>query len=109
MNGPGQGTSQVMLRDPEMPRVRMAAANAPYPTNTTNVRAMNTPLSSSIRGSASGRLVLTNCGRNAKKKRDSLGLRTLTSTPETMTWRTDRGSDSVSSARPPCSRVCHAM
>ena len=46
---------------------------------------MNTPLSPSIRGSARGSPGSTNCGRNAKKKIVSFGLRILISTPRTIT------------------------
>jgi hypothetical protein len=56
---------------------RTDAAQSPYPTNTTKVSSMNTPLSTSMCSSGCGSSPLTNCGRKAKKKIDSFGLRML--------------------------------
>ena len=53
---------------------------------------MNTALSSSIAAACVRLAVATNCGRKAKKKIVSFGLRMLIRTPETMTWRADRGA-----------------
>jgi len=70
---------------------------------------MKTPLSASICGTA-GAPSSTNCGRKATKKIDSFGLRMFTSTPETITWRAERGAPSSSTASAPWSRnVLHAM
>lgn len=53
---------------------------------------MKTVLSSSIFDSACGSVVLTNCGRKAKKKIDSFGLRMLMRMPEVITLPTERGA-----------------
>jgi hypothetical protein len=55
---------------------------------------MKTALNSNIRRNAFGSVVLTNCGRNAKKKIASFGLRMLIRTPEVMTLTAERGAAS---------------
>ncbi len=70
---------------------------------------MNTPLSSTIRRNTFGSALLTNCGRNAKKKMVSFGLRMFTRTPETITFAAERGAVSCSTVSAPLSRsVLHA-
>jgi hypothetical protein len=52
----------------------------------------------------------TNCGRKAKKKIVSFGLRMFTRTPETSTRRAGTGAASSSTTSAPCSRnVLHAI
>ncbi len=71
---------------------------------------MNTPPSPSIRTTACGSPGLTNCGRNAKKKIVSFGLRMLISTPRTITRRADTGAARSSTTSASLSRtVAHAM
>ena len=71
--------------------------------------AMNTPLRASSCGRA-GEPPSTNCGRKATKKIDSFGLSMLTSTPEVMTSRAERGVASSSTVSAPRSRkVAQAM
>lgn len=73
---------------------------------------MNTPPSPTIRTTACGSPGLTNCGRKAKKKIVSFGLRMLISTPRTITRRADTGSGAVRSSTTSASlsrTVAHAM
>ena len=70
---------------------------------TTKVISMKTPESSSILAKACGSLVLTNCGRKAKKKIESFGFRMLTRMPEVMVLAVERGAASSSMLRPPFS------
>ena len=55
---------------------------------------MKTPLSNTMRSKAFGSLLLTNCGRKAKKKIVSFGLSRLTRTPDVMTLAAERGAGS---------------
>lgn len=71
---------------------------------------MNTALSSSIRASGSSSRALTNWGKNARTKIDSLGLRTLIRTASVITWAAVRGARSALTVRAPRSRsVAQAM
>ena len=71
---------------------------------------MKTPLSSDMRNSGRASSALTNCGRKAKKKIDSLGLRMLIRIAWTITCMAERLPTSFSILRAPCSfSVIHAM
>src|SRR5690606_9029023 len=74
-----------ITRGREMTWLRTAAANTPYPTKITKVIAMKVSDISSIVPSARGAVGSTNCGRKARKKIDSFGLRMLTRIPRPTT------------------------
>ena len=70
---------------------------------------MKTALRYTISGTAPARSDGTNCGRNAKKKIVSLGLRVLTRIPDTITRHGEAFTGSVSIANTDLSRnVFHA-
>ena len=70
---------------------------------------MKTALRNTIRPTAPAPSDGTNCGRNAKKKIVSFGLRVLTRTPDTITRHGDALAGSVSTANIDLSRnVFHA-
>ena len=70
---------------------------------------MNTRSAPSIRSSAFGSSVLTNCGRNAKKKIVSFGLRMLIRMPETITCAAETGAVSSRRERALVPNVLQAM
>ena len=70
---------------------------------------MKTALRYTISGTAPALSAGTNCGRNAKKKIVSLGLRVLTRIPDTITRHGEAFTGSVSTANTDLSRnVFHA-
>ena len=71
---------------------------------------MKTALSASMVASGCGSPALTNCGRKARKKIESLGLRMLTRMALTITCSAERRRSRVSTFSAPRSRsVLHAM
>ncbi len=71
---------------------------------------MKTALSSDMRWGGFDSSVRTNCGRKAKKKIASLGLRMLISMAETITWVAELVRVSASIYKEPCSfNVIQAM
>ena len=71
---------------------------------------MNTPLKVSMAVSGCGSSTLTNCGRNARKKIESFGLRMLIRIASTVICAALRAVASFSTLSVPCSRsVFQAM
>src|SRR5690348_14354583 len=96
---------QVMTRGREITFSRSSAASNPYAAKTAKVRSMKTALRRSICGTGFASCGPRNWGRNAKKKRVSLGLRRLIRTALKMTRPAEPCELRALRSSAPCSRI----